>query len=181
VNGMWLIQQCMEHWSGQGHEVNLPELIAAAEQAGPPDALLDVDHPSLMLPGNMPGRINARRLDSSLPAIPEALDAAPRFASLIFHSLAARYAEVLRELAEATGEKLRCLHVVGGGARNRFLNRLTEEATGLKILPGHVESSTIGNLAIQMALFERRAPRSSSPSLEEIGRCAGQLDAARYE
>ena len=104
VNGMWLIQQCMEEWAERGCPQALPELIAAAEQVAPPDSLLDVDHPDLMLPGNMPGRINARRLAAGLPDIPETAAGAPLFASLIFHSLAVKYAGVLRELAAATGE-----------------------------------------------------------------------------
>jgi rhamnulokinase len=181
VNGMWLIQQCLEHWERQGQEVKLPELIAAAERIAPPDALLDVDHPDLMLPGDMPGRINARRLDAGIPATSETAASAPVFASLIFHSLAAKYAEVFRELAAVTGKTLRTLHVVGGGGRNSLLNRLTAEATGLKLKPGHVESSTIGNFAIQMAVFNRLGDPETGPSLEQIGRSARDLEAAHYE
>jgi len=43
---------------------------------------------------------------------------------------------------------------------------------------GHIESSTIGNLAIQMAACRRDG---SSPSLAEIGRRARELEAAKYE
>ena len=57
----------------------------------------------------------------------------PRFASLIFHSLAARYATVLRDAARLTGKRFRRLAIVGGGSLNCFLNQLTAEATGLKV------------------------------------------------
>jgi rhamnulokinase len=181
VNGMWLIQQCMEHWAKLGFAPQLPELIAAAEKAGRPDALLDVDHPELMLPGDMPGRINARRRQAGLAAISETAEGAPVFASLIFHSLAVRYAEVLRELAEVTGREFRTLHVVGGGGRNRLLNRLTAEATGLNLRAGHVESSTIGNFAIQMAALGREGIRQGGISLREIGACARELEGSKYE
>ena len=40
---------------------------------------------------------------------------APVFASLIFHSLAARYAKVLDRVAFHSGKKLKRLFVVGGG------------------------------------------------------------------
>jgi rhamnulokinase len=163
VNGMWLIQQCLDHWGRQGYDLRLPGLVDAAGQIDLPDTLLDVDHPELMLPGDMPGRINERRVDAGLAAIPETAACAPVFANLIFHSVAARYAEVLRELASVTGKTLRTLHVVGGGGRNSLLNRLTAEATGLKLLAGHVESSTIGNLAIQMAVFDRSKPILNGP------------------
>ena len=181
VNGMWLIQQCLEHWAQLGHEWKLPDLIAAAEKTEPPDALLDVDHADLMLPGKMPNRINRRRLCAGLPAIPEDAAHAPIVANLIFHSLAAKYAQVVRELAQVTGKTFRVLHVVGGGSRNSLMNRITAEATGLRVCPGHVESSTIGNLSIQMAIAERSGEREGSPSREEIRRCAGDLEAAKFE
>ena len=48
---------------------------------------------------------------------------APELASFLFHSLAARYAEVLRMVAEITGKRLRRLYIFGGGSQNEFLNR----------------------------------------------------------
>ncbi len=178
VNGMWLIQQCLDQWEKEGHVHQLPELIREAEQIEGPDVLLDVDHPELMLPGEMPSRINARRREAGLASIPEGPAGAVFFASLIFYSLAARYADVLKDLAEVTGKTFRTLYVVGGGGRNTLLNRLTAKATGLKVQPGHIESSTIGNLAIQMAAS---GCGGGSPSLMEIGRCARKLEAAKYE
>ena len=177
VNGMWLIQQCLDDWARQGHVRRLPELIAEAEQIEAPDSLLDVDHPDLMLPGEMPKRINARRLEAGLPSIPESPAGAPLLASLIFHSLAARYAQVLKDLAEVTGRTFGTLHIVGGGGRNALLNRLTAKSTGLELQCGHVESSTIGNLAIQMAVLGNGG---REPSLAEIGECAKELEAANF-
>ena len=58
------------------------------------------------------------------------------FASLIFHSLAARYAEVLERVAFHSGKELKRLFVVGGASQNDFLNRLTQEATGLEVFRG---------------------------------------------
>ncbi len=178
VNGMWLIQQCLEQWAKDGHDQILADVIAQAEQIGPPDALLEVDHPELMLPGNMPGRINERRCEAGFAPMREDGDGAPAYASLIFHSLAARYAEVLKDLEEVTDKRLRTLHIVGGGARNALLSRLTAQATGLRIKCGHKESSTIGNFAIQMAAL---SSPGRSPSLAEIGACARALKSAKCE
>ena len=41
------------------------------------------------------------------------------------------------------------LHIIGGGCRNKLLNRLTEEATGLPVVPGPVEATAIGNILVQ--------------------------------
>ena len=39
---------------------------------------------------------------------------------------------------------------VGGGAKNGFLNRLTEEATGKQVIALPIEATALGNLKIQM-------------------------------
>lgn len=78
----------------------------------------------------------------------------PQFASLIFHSLAGRYTEALRDAERHTGKRFRRLAIVGGGSLNRFLNRLTGASTGLNVECGVAESSTIGNFAIQLASWE---------------------------
>ncbi len=75
-------------------------------------------------------------------------------AALIFHSLAAAYARALDELRHHTGHQPTEIVVVGGGCRNDLLCRLTAERTGLPVRRGAPESSTIGNLAVQLAALE---------------------------
>jgi rhamnulokinase len=169
VNGMWLLRQCIEHWHG---EWTVPDLIAQADGLAPPDQVFDVDEEDLMLPGNMPARINQQRQRAGLDPLSEAPQNAPAFASLILHSLAARYAEVFRDLVEVTGKQLHHLYIVGGGSRNTLLNRLTQEATGLQVHCGYVESATIGNFAVQLA-----AGAHANPGKAEIGKWAATLGA----
>ncbi|WP_263384437.1 rhamnulokinase [Granulicella arctica] len=168
INGMWLIRQCMEQWASAGKVWSIEDLVAAAERMPAPVGLLDVDEPALLLAGGMPGRINAQRVRLGLTALDEG--DAPAFASLIFHSLAARYAEVLGRVALHSGKALRRLFVVGGGSRNEFLNRLTAEATGLEVLRGSTESSTVGNFAVQLAVLD-----GEGVSAEAVSQWAGVL------
>jgi rhamnulokinase len=151
VNGMWLLRQCMEHWRSQGKLWTAEQLIDACDSLPAPDRLLEVDDAELMLPGKMPERINSQLRRSGGVPIPEEAAMAPRVANLIFHSLAARYAAVLRDLAEVTKKPPKLLYIVGGGSRNAFLNRLTARATGLKVIVASTESATIGNFAVQLA------------------------------
>jgi len=65
-------------------------------------------------------------------------------------SLALCYAETVRELEHNTGRRYDSLYIVGGGAKNAFLNRLTEEATGKKVIALPIEATAIGNLKIQI-------------------------------
>jgi rhamnulokinase len=157
VNGMWMLRQCMTEWAAE-IDWTVPELIAAAEHVPTPAALFNVDDPDLLLPGEMPARINRQLKRRGLQPIGVGAEAAPEMTSLILHSLAARYGEIVSSLAQITGKKLRRIYIVGGGSRNTLLNRLTEAATGLEVRCGAVESATIGNFAVQLAALEDPHP-----------------------
>ncbi len=88
--------------------------------------------------------------------------------SLIMHSLAARYAEVLARVKHHTGKELRRLYIVGGGSQNALLNQLTAEATGLEVCCGSTESSTLGNFAVQLAALEAGCSPESAAFAAEI-------------
>lgn len=175
VNGMWLLRQCMDAWQGAGGAFTTPELIEAAEKLPAPAALLNVDEPDLLLPGNMPQRINSQRKQAGLPPLDESPAAAPAMANLIFHSLAARYAEVLTSVARITGKKLKRLYIAGGGSRNAYLNRLTAEKTGFDVSCAAVESSTVGNFAIQLASLEGAYDAEIGVKADAVARWAGIL------
>jgi rhamnulokinase len=178
VNGMWLLRQCMDAWASKGHPWTIPELLAAAEQIPAPQDLLDVDEPDLLLAGHMPQRINAQRVRKGLPPLADLPESAPVFASLIFHSLAAQYAKVLDRVALHSGKKLKRLFVVGGASQNDFLNRLTQQATGLELHRGSPESSTIGNLAVQLAALESTENTPTGPSGEAVSQWSSLFVAA---
>lgn len=163
MSGMWLLQQCIARWGGA-------EIASLVEEAAvlPPYAvheLIDVDDAALALPGDMPQRINAQRAARGLQAV----DGKAEMARLIFDSLAARYAEVLRSITAMTGKTFTRIYIVGGGSQNTLLNRLTAEATGLEVVRGAVESSTLGNFALQLAA------QRGDVSAENVARWAGKL------
>ncbi len=56
IPGMWLLRQCLACWEDQ-RGWSLPELIAETRCLPPPDALLDLDDPAFLPPGDMPARI----------------------------------------------------------------------------------------------------------------------------
>jgi rhamnulokinase len=173
VNGMWLIRQCMEKWAADGRAWTVPELVAAAEKIPKPQGLLDVDDPDLLLAGRMPQRINAQRGRKGSEVLDERPENAPVFASLIFHSLATRYARVLDRVAFHSGKRLKRLFVVGGASQNDYLNQLTKEATGLELFRGAAESSTVGNFAVQLAVLEGSRDAVTGAYAEQVSRWAG--------
>ncbi|HEY1809861.1 MAG TPA: FGGY-family carbohydrate kinase [Acidobacteriaceae bacterium] len=148
--GMWLLRQCLTFWEDH-RGWSLPELIAETRCLPPPDALLDLDDPAFLPPGDMPARINAQRRRHGLRPLSDGCDAAPDYANLIFHSLAHRYASLLDDIARITGHRAERICIVGGGSRNDYLNELTAQAAGVPVERHAVESSTLGNFAVQLA------------------------------
>ncbi|MBQ3481692.1 MAG: rhamnulokinase [Oscillospiraceae bacterium] len=67
-----------------------------------------------------------------------------------YRSLALSYMNAVQELQHNTGKHYDCIYIVGGGAKNAFLNDLTEKATGKKVIALPIEATAIGNLKIQM-------------------------------
>ena len=41
-------------------------------------------------------------------------------------------------------------HIIGGGSESGFLNQLTADATGRKVLAGPAEATALGNIAVQI-------------------------------
>jgi rhamnulokinase len=67
----------------------------------------------------------------------------------ILESLALKHAQTIALLGDVTGTAAGEIHVVGGGARNDLLCRWTADASGLPVLAGPEEATTIGNLLMQ--------------------------------
>jgi rhamnulokinase len=65
-------------------------------------------------------------------------------------SLAECYRQAISELEDNTGVSYTKLYIVGGGAKNAFLNGLTSDATGKQVIALPIEATALGNLKIQL-------------------------------
>jgi len=181
VNGMWLLRECMDEWEERGTTVSLNELVLECEALPAPDFVIDVDDPPLTLPGDMLGKINRQlQLGGHRTFSTESRDI-PLIANMIFHSMAHRYAEVLGSIAAITGKNLKRLFIVGGGSKNTLLNRLTAERTGLEVVLGSTESTTLGNFAIQMAVLQRMWDDTTGVDASAVGQWAEELAEPSFE
>jgi rhamnulokinase len=140
VMGLWLEQECARVW-----DVSFPELHELAARAPADVPLFDPDDDAFLAPGDMPARIAdaCRRAGQQAPADRGAL------VRSIHVSLACAYRRLLERLEAVTGRSLRRVHVVGGGARNEPLCRLTADLTGREVLAGPVEATALGNVLVQ--------------------------------
>ena len=71
------------------------------------------------------------------------------FAS-IYHSLALCYKKAIEELEKITGKTYKKIYIVGGGAKNQYLNNLVKEYTNLEVIALPIEATSLGNIKVQM-------------------------------
>ncbi len=171
ITGMWLLEQCRAVWKAAGKDYSYPEIVALTEQAEPFAALIDPDDARFAAPTDMVAAIRSYCRDTQQPE--PAGDAAVM--RCIFDSLALKYREVLDKLRTLAPFELRTLHVIGGGAQNDLLNRMTASATGLPVVAGPSEATAIGNIMVQAKAL------GLAGSLAEMRRMtAASIETRRY-
>jgi rhamnulokinase len=145
VMGLWLLQESLRTWTANGPPADLTGLLAAAARVEGFPAVVDVDHPRFLPPGDVPARI-ARACAETGQAPPQGQAGTVR---CILDSLALAYRRTVRRAVELSGREVDVVHLVGGGARNALLCRLTADACGLPVLAGPVEAAALGNALVQ--------------------------------
>jgi rhamnulokinase len=140
VMGLWLVQECRRAWN-----LSYDELIALAAAAPPDGPLFDPDDDRFLAPGDMPARIAAACAERGQRP-PEGPGETVRS---ILISLACKYRLVLERLERAAGVEVDVVHVIGGGARNDLLCRLTADLLRRPVLAGPVEATALGNVLVQ--------------------------------
>jgi len=145
VTGLWALSETMRCWELAGAPADLETLLAEAADVPPLRCVVDIDAPAFLAPGDMTGRIEdaCRASDQRAPSTRGEL------ARCILDSLALAYRRTVRQAAELSGQQVSVVHVVGGGALNALLCRLTADACGLPVLAGPVEATALGNVMVQ--------------------------------
>ena len=167
VMGLWLVQECHRHWDASYDELH--ELAARARADVP---LFDPDDERFLRPGDMPALIAAACTEAGQPA-PEGRGEIVRS---VLTSLACKYRLVLERLELVTGRDLEVVHVIGGGARNVLLCRLTADLLGRPVLAGPVEATALGNVLVQA-----RSVGELGPLAELRAVAAASADPAVFE
>jgi len=136
IMGMWLVNEVCRQKG-----LNVVEICKQLDDVKY-NELFDVNDSSLQAPDNMESAIKAL-LKHNPPKNDLEL-----FAS-IYHSLAESYRKAIVELEAATGCKYNYVYIVGGGAKNNYLNKLTEKYTGRKVVALPIEATALGNIKVQ--------------------------------
>lgn len=142
ICGMWTVQ-CLR--AELCPDIPYGEIAASAE-ASTFHGHIDVNDPSLLAPKSMRAAMTAL-LDKT--GEPRPVTSADLF-RCAYESLALGYRDALIDLESNTGKKYTKIYIVGGGAKNAFLNALTEKATGKQVIALPIEATAIGNLKAQL-------------------------------
>jgi rhamnulokinase len=145
VMGLWLLQESLRTWAESGEPGDLDRLLAAAADLPDGGPTVDPNDPAFLPPGDMPARIGATLSAGGHAAPPTR----PALVRCILDSLAAAFASAVRDAAHLSGRRVETVHLVGGGARNELLCRLTARACDLPVVAGPVEATALGNVLVQ--------------------------------
>lgn len=139
IMGLWLVQELRRELCP---DKDFTEIVDEAEKSSY-DGVIDANAPEFLSPPSM-----RAAFDTALA--PRGPQKESDYFRCAYRSLAFSYRAALTELEKNTGKHYTKIYIVGGGAKNKFLNRLTEEATGREVAALPIEATALGNLKVQM-------------------------------
>ena len=75
--------------------------------------------------------------------------------SSVYHSLANSYNEAVKTIESVSGKQIDLINIIGGGSKDSYLNKLTKEYTGKRVLAGPTEATATGNLIAQLMYADK--------------------------
>ena len=139
IMGLWIIQSVKKELE---NKYSFGEMSAMAEAVGDTKYRINVNDNRFLAPKSMIGAIK-EACDAPEMPIDELL-------CCVYHSLAECYAETIGEITDMAGRKPDALHIIGGGSKDGYLNKLTANALDIPVYTGPTEATAIGNLLSQM-------------------------------
>ncbi len=142
ITGMW-ISECLK--KELCPELSYGDIVKLAEGSDY-NELIDVNDEAFAAPQSMKAAIDNYLAERGKPTPKSNAD----YFNCAYLSLADGYREAILDLEHNTGKTYTELYIVGGGAKNAYLNTLTERATGKKVVALPIEATSIGNMMIQI-------------------------------
>lgn len=143
IIGMWVIQEVRQQLQA---DYSFQQLAEEAKKTEPFQQFINLNDKRFLNPENMIKEIQhyCRQTRQKTPRT------AGELACCIYSNLAIIYAIAIKELETITEKPIEQFHIIGGGARNDFLNQLTADMSGKAVYAGPIEATATGNLLMQM-------------------------------
>ena len=138
IMGMWLFQGVRRSLN---NEFSYDQMMNLAQESSY-DTVFDPNDHSLTAPADMLYAIRQLVKEPAL-ALNDVL-------SSIYHSLACSYARTIKEIEEISDKRIVAIHIIGGGSKDAYLNKLTSMYTKKPVFAGPVEATSAGNLLSQI-------------------------------
>lgn len=144
--GGWLVHELRRKWrETDGREMDWREIYDLAEAAPPFAALIDPDAPGFYNPPDME-KAMADFCAATGQTMPAGRGGVLR---MVYESLALKCRMNNADISRVCGAPSKVVHIVGGGSRNRLLNRFIADALDLPVIAGPVEATAVGNVMVQ--------------------------------
>ena len=72
----------------------------------------------------------------------------------VYLGLAKSYDDAVKTIERVSGKKIDLINIIGGGSKDQYLNKLTKEVTGKKVLAGPTEATATGNIIAQLMYLD---------------------------
>lgn len=138
IMGMWLFQNIRKNIN---KSLTYDQMMNSAKQSNY-KKLINPNAHEFLAPENM---IEAIKQHLNEPDL-ELAD----LLSSVYHSLANSYAVAIKEIECICGKTIDSIHIVGGGSKDTYLNKLTSEYTGKTVHIGLTEATATGNIISQI-------------------------------
>lgn len=162
IMGMWLFQSVRREL---GKKYSYDEMMEMALSSSF-TRKIDPTAPEFLSPKSMIGAVKEYLGEPELP-LSDVL-------SSLYHSLADSYRRTVEEIERISRKRIDSIHIVGGGSKDAYLNRLTASYTGKRVYTGLMEATATGNLISQImradgiTLAEAREIIKKSIDIKEI-------------
>ncbi|MBE6741714.1 MAG: rhamnulokinase [Ruminococcaceae bacterium] len=161
--GMWLFQNIRKEINsgaeGFSEKISYDDMMNLAKNSGAYE-YIDTNDISFLAPSSMINAIRAYLKNDSMP-----IDAV---INSVYHSLAKAYANVVSEIESVCKKTVDTINIVGGGCKDKYLNQLTAEYTGKRVLAGPVEATATGNIISQMMFTDKDLTLEKARELVKI-------------
>jgi len=143
IMGMWLFQNIRKNLN---KKYTYDQMMNMAKQSEFKE-LINPNAKEFLAPDNMIEAIRTHLKKSDL-SIADVLNS-------VYHSLAFSYSEAVKIIEDVSGKQIDLINIIGGGSKDKYLNELTKEYTGKKVIAGPTEATAIGNLIAQFMYSDK--------------------------